>query len=95
MKINKWLTISNKGQARITASKPRLSQNEIAMNLNIEIPDALFQRPRLIASITVPDEAAVTDVIQSIVFDNVQEVIEQATGLEFAISVSNPSQDEG
>ena len=89
MKLSKWLTISSRGATRMTSSKPRLNADEISMNLNIELPDALFEKPALVASITVPDEAAVSEVINSIVYDNVEEAIETATGLAFAISVAN------
>lgn len=90
MKVKKWLTIGRNGSARITKGKPGLDWDEIAIQLDIELPDALFQRPRLAASITVPEEAAATDVIDTIVADNVQEAIEQATGLEFSISICHP-----
>lgn len=93
MKLSKWLTISSRGATRMTNSKPRLNADEISMNLNIELPDALFQKPALVASITVPNEAAVSEVISSIVYDNVEEAIETATGLTFAISVVKADED--
>jgi hypothetical protein len=87
MKINKFITISSRGSCRLTASSPRLEVDEISMNLKIEIPDAIFKKPRLEASITVPDEAAATEAMKSIVYDNVEEIVNQATGLNFSISV--------
>ena len=87
MKVKKWLTISNKGVCRLTKAKPKLDQNEVAIFLEIELPDALFNKPRLEAKITVPDEAAVSGVIESVVAENVQEAIEQATGLTFSVAV--------
>lgn len=94
MLINKWITISSKGAVKMTATRPKLAFNEISMNLNIKVPDAIFEKPRLIANITVPDEAAASEVVKSIVCDNVKEVIEQATGLQFAISVVDPSTNQ-
>jgi hypothetical protein len=88
-----WLTINKKGSARITKSKPGLNWDEVAIQLHINLPDALFNRPRLEAEITVPDEAAQSEVIQSAITDNVKDAIEQATGLNFSISIADPEQD--
>ena len=87
MNIKKWLTINQKGSARITKGKPSLDWDEVAIQLDIELPDALFNKPRLEAKLTVPDEAAVAGTIKSVVADNVQEAIEQATGLTFSVAV--------
>ena len=50
MKLSKWLTISSNGSAKITASKPYLDANQVSMKLNINLPDALFEKPALVAS---------------------------------------------
>ena len=90
MKVRKWLTINNKGACRVTKGKPGLDWSEIAIHLDIDLPDALFNKPRLEAKITVPNEAAASDVISSVVSDDMKEAIEQATGLTFSIAVSRP-----
>jgi len=56
MKITNWLTINNKGSARLTKTKPRLEWNEVSMLLNVEIPDSVFQRPILTANIKIDGE---------------------------------------
>jgi len=95
MNIKKWLTINNKGSCRLTATKPRLDWNEVSILLEVTLPNALFSMPRLEARITVPDEAAVSGVIESVVSDNVQEAIEQATGLTFSVAVVKEQSQEG
>lgn len=90
MKVKKWLTINHKGGCRITKGQPGLDWDEVAIRLEIDLPDALFRKPRLEAKITVPDEAAVPGVINAVVADNVQEAIEQATGLTFSIAITKP-----
>ena len=87
MKIEKWLTISSLGSARITAKKPDLKWNEISMKLDISLPDSLFQKPYLEASITIPEEAAVPSLITSEVVENVKEAINMSTELELNVSV--------
>lgn len=93
MKLKKWLTVSSNGSARLTASKPDLTAKEISINMEINLPDALFEKPKLVASITVPDSAANSNIIESIVYDNVKEAVEKATGLEFSISIVNPDNE--
>lgn len=90
MKVKKWLTISDRGACRLTKAKPGLDSNEVAILLEVDLPDALFRKPRLEAKITVPDEAAVGGVIKSVVAEDVQEAIEQATGLTFSVAVVQP-----
>ena len=87
MKVNKWLTINNKGSARLTTTKPGIQWNEISIYLEINLPDALFDKPRLEAKIDIPREAAVHDVLTSDVVENVAEAIKTATGLTFSINV--------
>ena len=90
MKVKKWMTIGSNGSCRITTGKPKLDWNEVAIFLEIVLPDALFSKPRLEAKITVPDEAAASGVIQAIVTDDVKEAVEQATGLTFSIAIEEP-----
>ena len=88
MKVKKWLTTNSIGICRLTATKPKLYWNEVSIFLEVELPDALFDKPRLEAKITVPDEAAVSGVIDSVVSEDVKEAIEQATGLTFSIGIA-------
>ena len=56
MRIKNWLTINNKGTARLTKNKPGLEWNEVTLQLNVEIPDSLFVRPQLSANIKIEGE---------------------------------------
>lgn len=94
MEIRKWLTISSRGAARLTQGKPTISWNEVSILLNIDLPDALFKKPRLEAKIEIPEEAVGPDCLSSEVVENVQEAIEQATGLNFSINVIKSEEKE-
>ncbi len=95
MKTNVWLTVNKKGVCRVSKGRPRIDIDEVSVNLVVSLPDGLFTKPRLEATITVPDEAAVPDVVNAIVADNTALAIEQATGLKFAISIATlPQQSE-
>ena len=56
MRITNWITINNRGSARLTKTKPRIEGNEVTMKLCIEIPDSVFQRPQLQANIKIDGE---------------------------------------
>lgn len=43
---------------RLTAKKPSLARHEVAVKVEIELPDHLFQRPALTAKVSVPPGAA-------------------------------------
>ena len=87
MKVKKWLTINSSGSARLSCGKPNIGWDEVSVLLDVNLPDALFQRPRLEAKINIPEEAAAREVITSDVVENVKEAIETATGLTFSINV--------
>jgi len=43
------------GGVRTCKTKPSLGADEIAVKVELAIPDSLFRKPTLVASITVPD----------------------------------------
>lgn len=47
----KYLVINSKGSARLCVTKPSLDWNEIAVEVNIQVPDSVFDRPMLKANI--------------------------------------------
>jgi hypothetical protein len=87
MKRNFYLTVSRNGSVRATKSQPGLGWDEISIGMTLEIPDKIFQKPILNASITIPEDVAMKSPISAEVRDNVAEAIEQSTGLKFVIKV--------
>lgn len=94
MVIEKWLTVSSNGGAKLSTNKPRMNVNEVAILLTLDIPQALFDRPRLEAKLKIPKEAVPSSVIATDVIDNVEKLIKQKTGLDLKISVSEPPAEE-
>lgn len=88
-----YLVLSQKGyynlSGRLTSKTPGLSAGEIVVKLNVNVPDALFSRPQLQASITVPDNMA-PSTISAQVLDNVKEVLQQQTGMDITVSLVEP-----
>lgn len=55
MKVNNWLVIGKNGIRRIRRVKPSLDWDEIAVRLCLEIPDELFSRPTIDATLEIKD----------------------------------------
>lgn len=47
---------------RVTAKKPSVARHEVAVKVEIELPDHLFQRPALTARVTVPAGASAPEI---------------------------------
>ena len=93
MNIIRYMVISkserrfNDGSDRITKNKPALQGNEIAIRVDLSVPDELFKKPMLQASITMPKDAVSAPVIDADIVDNIQETISKQLGVELTISV--------
>jgi len=94
MKVPFYLTVSKGGSVRVTKQCPGLRWDEITVQVTLELPDAVFQRPSLQAEITIPKEAIVSTPIKADVKDNIQNVIKQVTGLDFSITVQEHDQED-
>lgn len=90
MKVDFFLAVNDNKRVRVTKTRPALEFNEVAISLSLELPDALFRKPQLQASIVIPKEAAAPQQIEADVVNNVREAIEQASGMEVKISFVEP-----
>lgn len=94
MVVIKYLIISNRGNVTVREREPRLAGNEIALRLELDIPDALFQRPVLKAHMTIPKEAVPKSSITPAIADNVEKLIKEATGLTMHVTVVEHDEEE-
>lgn len=88
-----YLAINSRGAARVTKSRPALGYDEIEIGLQLEIPDVLFEKPRLEAAVTVPEDAVNPAEIEANVVDNIRESVESATGVPVEITIIRPDED--
>ncbi len=94
MIVDKYLVINNRGAIAVREREPRLGGNEIALRLRLEIPNALFERPRLVAEMKVPATAVPKSSITVDVTDNIEKIIKDATGLTMNVSVVEHEEEE-
>lgn len=66
--------------AKIGTRPPKLGPGEVSMQLAISVPDSLFKRPQLRASVSIPDNAA-PPVISADVRDNIARVLSDQLGI--------------
>lgn len=78
MKANSWLIIDRNGIKATRKTKPALDWNEIAIKINLEIPNELFQRPTIEATVSVKDVP--NNAYEPEIIINTKELIEQQTG---------------
>lgn len=59
MIIKAFLIISSGGSVRVVKNRPYINNDEIAVNLNIDVPDIFFERLIPTVTITLPPEAII------------------------------------
>lgn len=73
---------------RVTKTKGNMASDEICIEMNLDIPDALFKRPSLTANITIPD-SVVPEEIKAQTMDNIKEALSQAVDLKINFEVED------
>lgn len=92
MKVSNWLVINRNGVKTVRKSKPALEWDEIAVKLNIEIPNELFQRPTIEATVKVTDVPN-TVYEPELVIADIQD-IEQRLGAKINLTVSHVAEEK-
>lgn len=92
MKTNNWLVIGKNGIRKTCKKKPSLDWDEIAVCLQLEIPDELFRRPIIDAKLEVKDIP--NNAYNPEVVINTADLIEQQTGAKIQFSVVAPTDEE-
>lgn len=87
MKTSFYITVTNTGTVKTTKNRPGLNWNEVAVLCNLELPDMLFKKPQISASIIVSDKDAAPFTIDADTSNNVRDAIEAATGMEVRLTI--------
>lgn len=79
------------GAIRTTKTKPNVAADEICVKVQLQIPDALFKKPTLVASITVPD---IADPIVSADFaESLSELVRESLGVTLHIQAAGQGEE--
>lgn len=96
MEINQYLIISPgarsyKPKIKLVASlSGTMPSNSVALKLNIHLPDSLFKKPQLQATIKIKDSDVSKPVINAEVLDNIKEAVSTQLGVDLTINVVEP-----
>lgn len=67
--------------------KSSIASNAVVLKLNLDLPDALFQKPQLEATIKVAPDQVSKPVIEPEVLQNIQEVMKKQLGVDITLTV--------
>ena len=79
----KW----GKGNAKLSAKSPSLKAHEIAIKLNLDIPDELFSKPALEAYIVIPKESVIAGKIDTEIIEDIKKTVEDGLGIHMHVSL--------
>lgn len=85
----KRLHRQNKFKFRVAAKQPNLEAGEVAIHLSVSLPQALFQRPMLRASVIVPADKVTPTTIDASVAHNIAELVRQELDLNMRIVIED------
>lgn len=90
MKVNFWLIIKEGGSVRTTKGRPDLKWDEVAIKVGVDLPNELFKRPTLSASINIDHHPKLDITAETI--NNIEEVLKQ-DGINVKLEVRAPEEE--
>lgn len=89
MKTNFYLVVNSKGAVGVKKSKPAVRSDEVCIACGLILPDTLFQKPQINATITIDPTKVMPLIINAETEQLVKGAIESATGLEVKLTIDN------
>lgn len=89
MIVRQWLAIGKRGITKVTKAKPQLGGGEIACEIVMKVPDSLFVRPEIKASIDIKDIPSDAYIVPQVIID-MKDMIEQQTGAKIEFTIVKP-----
>lgn len=94
MKTQFYLKVTKNGSVNTTKTRPDLKFDEVAVLVNVELPDILFQKPQITATIAVPSDNVTPYMLTAETADNVKNAIETATGINVKLTIGEPDDEQ-
>lgn len=79
---------------RLFKTTPALYSSERLLQIEIAVPESLFQTPQLSAKIEVPENSVSSPVISIETVNNIRELVKQNLGVELTINIVEPKKEE-
>ncbi len=76
------------GEVAVRKRKPSTNADEIAVRMELDIPDSLFEKPTLQINASVPDDGSHGPEITTDVADNIAQIIREQTGINVRIEAA-------
>lgn len=86
------MIVSRKGTPKIRKTKPDLSRNEVAIKLNLNLPDSLFTQPILQANVEIDKSQVATYPLDTEVAQSIKDAVLQSTGMDLSIQILDPNE---
>lgn len=93
MKTSCWIVVGSRGGLKLRKSKGSMTMDEVAVRLQLDIPDELFKRPHLEARIRVDPELIMPNQIDPELIINTADLIEKQTGAKIDFRII-PTEDK-
>lgn len=90
-----YLIVSEKGRIRTTKGIPGLYNDEIAIQIKMILPNILFKRPSIHASIEIPEDMAKGPDVDAKIVNHLDEVIKRGSDLKIELQIIKPEEDNG
>lgn len=96
MRWSGWLVVSGTTRYRQTSplypsvrlvkqQPKKLNPSEVAIELNLVLPDSLFKRPRIVTTVTIPDDAVPAQIISEAVIGDIRDAVRQVTEMDVQV----------
>ena len=93
MNVNFWLKINKSGAINVTKTEPYTTQNEIATQFSVTVPDAIFRKPRLSVSAKIGEGYKAPEITAEVATD-IEGYIRTTTGLNLEVKIVQPEDSE-
>ena len=81
------------GNIKVTKNKPSTAGDEIAVRIQMEVPDTLFEKPSLNVNLKIPDSVQAGGEITPEMTDNIADIIQAQTGLSVTVSAAESDEE--
>lgn len=92
LQIQPWITVNDRGLAKITKKKPSIDLNEIAFQLQLSIPMEYFRKPLIKATMVLP-ELSEDNHDLDIDIHRIKDAISQETGIKVELSLHHTHEE--